>query len=64
MLISGAESKVVEFKSTARLNLITGDKDAGVEWAIVKSIAGFMNANGGTLVVGVVERWRSGRGRE
>jgi hypothetical protein len=53
LLISDGESKVVEFKATGRRSLHTDDKDAGVEWAVVKSIAGFMNASGGTLLVGV-----------
>jgi hypothetical protein len=52
-LIDGAESKVVEFKSSGRKNLHTGDRDAAMEWAVVKTIAGFMNATGGTLLVGV-----------
>lgn len=52
-LIRAGESKVVEFKSTGRRNLFTDNKDAAMEWAVVKSIAGFMNAHGGTLLVGV-----------
>ena len=53
MLIEAGESKVVEFKSTGRKNLHTGAKDAAMEWSVVKTIAGFMNAHGGTLIVGV-----------
>lgn len=30
-----------------------GDKDAAIELAVVKTVAGFMNARGGTLVIGV-----------
>ncbi|MCP4306363.1 MAG: DUF262 domain-containing protein [bacterium] len=52
-LLASGESKVVEFKSTGRKNLHTGDKDPKVEWSIVKTVAGFMNAYGGTLLVGV-----------
>ncbi|MEJ7784249.1 MAG: ATP-binding protein, partial [Solirubrobacteraceae bacterium] len=52
-LIGKGEGKVVEFKSTGRTNLRTGDKDPRMEWAVVKTIAGFMNAHGGTLLVGV-----------
>jgi predicted HTH transcriptional regulator len=52
-LIKGGESKVVEFKSTGRKNLTTGQKDPAIEWAVVKTIAGFMNSHGGTLLVGV-----------
>ncbi len=52
-LIEGGESSVVEFKSTARLNLHTGKRDDAITWAVVKSIAAFMNTNGGTLLVGI-----------
>jgi hypothetical protein len=52
-LLASGEGRVVEFKSTGRRNLRTGEKDSAVEWAIVKSIAGFMNGHGGTLLVGV-----------
>ena len=49
------ESKIVEFKSTALKNLHTGERDPQMEWAIVKSLAGFMNGNGGSLLVGVAD---------
>jgi len=52
-LIQAGESKVVEFKSTGRLNLHTGEKDSDIERAILKSVAAFMNTSGGTLLVGV-----------
>ncbi len=52
-LIKAGESKVVEFKSTGRMNLDSGLKDQAMEWAIIKTIAGFMNGHGGTLLVGV-----------
>jgi hypothetical protein len=52
-LIHGGESKVVEFKSTGRRNRHTGEKDTKVEWAVLRALAGFMNAHGGTLLVGV-----------
>jgi hypothetical protein len=52
-LIAVGESKVLEFKSTGRKNLITGNQDAAIEWGVVKSIAGLMNANGGSVLVGV-----------
>lgn len=54
-VISTGESKVVEFKSTGRKNLRTGDKDRAIEWAVVKSLAGFMNSHGGTLLIGVAD---------
>ena len=52
-LIESGESAAVEFKSTARLNLHTGEQDQAIMWAVVKTIAAFMNTNGGTLLVGV-----------
>ncbi|MGI8753283.1 MAG: GmrSD restriction endonuclease domain-containing protein [Acidimicrobiales bacterium] len=55
VLLKGGETKVVEFKSTGRLNLHTNEKDPNVEWAVLKSIAGFANAYGGTLLVGAAD---------
>jgi len=52
-LIEQGESKTVEFKQTARLNAHTGTKDRKLEDAVVKSIAGFLNAGGGILLIGV-----------
>ncbi len=55
-LIEAGESAVVEFKSTARHNLHTAARDDAITWAIVKTIAAFMNTHGGTLLVGVDDR--------
>lgn len=55
-LIAAEESKVVEFKATARRDLHTGEKRPENEEKIVKSIAGFMNAHGGNLLVGVEDK--------
>jgi len=52
-LLTAGESRIVEFKSTGLKNLHTDEKDPAIEWTVVKSIAGFMNAHGGTLLVGV-----------
>lgn len=52
-LIAAGESDRVEFKSTARVNMHTGEKDARMEHVIVKTVSGFLNAGGGTLLVGV-----------
>lgn len=54
-VIAAGESKVVEFKSTGRKNLGTGEKCQAIEWAVLKSVAGFMNNHGGTLLVGVAD---------
>ena len=52
-LIEYGESAVVEFKSTARYNLHTGAQDQAITWSVVKTIAAFMNTNGGTLLIGI-----------
>ncbi|MGI8428482.1 MAG: HsdR family type I site-specific deoxyribonuclease [Solirubrobacteraceae bacterium] len=52
-LIAGEETFDVEFKSTARWNLRKLRKDKRMEDAVVKTIAGFLNADGGTLFIGV-----------
>lgn len=52
-LIAAGESRVVEFKKTARWNEFTKEKDRELEHAVVKSVAGFMNGHGGTLLIGV-----------
>lgn len=52
-LVATGESATVEFKSTARTNLHTGARDDAIELLIAKTIAGFLNADGGTLLIGV-----------
>lgn len=52
-VVTNGESEAVEFKSTLRTNLHTGSKDPRMELAVLKTLAGFLNTNGGTLVVGV-----------
>jgi hypothetical protein len=54
-LIAGGESGKVEFKSTARWSLRDGKVEQFVEHAMLKTIAGFLNAGGGTLVIGVAD---------
>jgi hypothetical protein len=53
--IASGESKVVEFKSTGRKNLQTGERDVAIEWSVVKTVAGFLNNHGGSLLVGVAD---------
>jgi type I restriction enzyme, R subunit len=55
-LIAGDETFEVEFKSTARWNLRDGVKDKRMEDAVVKTIAGFLNTDGGTLFIGIDDR--------
>ncbi len=52
-LIDAGESATVEFKSTARHNLHTGQRDDRIEAVIGKTLAGFLNGHGGTLLIGV-----------
>lgn len=52
-LITEGESHNVEFKQTARWNAHTEQKDPKLELVIAKTVAGFLNADGGTLLVGV-----------
>jgi ATP-dependent Lon protease len=54
-LIASGESKKVEFKQTARVNLHTKQRDPVIEQMVVRSVAGFMNAEGGTLLIGVTD---------
>lgn len=54
-LISKGESEKLEFKSTLRLNLQTGEQDKRMEKAVLKTIVAFLNSDGGTLLVGVVD---------
>lgn len=52
-LIDNDEDYAVEFKSTARWDLREGRPNEAMEDAIVKTVAGFLNADGGTLLIGV-----------
>jgi ATP-dependent Lon protease len=54
-LIAAGESKTVEFKQTARVNVHTGARDPVMEQMVIRSVAGFMNAEGGTLLIGVAD---------
>lgn len=52
-LIAAGEGEAVEYKSTLRINRHTGAADAKMELAVLKTITGFLNAGGGTLMIGV-----------
>jgi hypothetical protein len=51
--ISAGEDDRLEFKSTLRWNLRTNKPDKAMEIACLKTIAAFLNSEGGTLLVGV-----------
>jgi hypothetical protein len=52
-LVAEGESQHLEFKSTARWNIRSEAKDPDLEWVVVKTVAGFANAAGGSLLIGV-----------
>ncbi len=52
-LLAGGESARVEFKSTARCNLHTGQRDDKIEMVIAKTVAALANSGGGDLLIGV-----------
>jgi schlafen family protein len=52
-IIQGGENDKVEFKSSLRYDYNKNITNASLEEVIVKTIAGFMNANGGDLLIGV-----------
>jgi len=54
-LILQGESSKLEFKSTVRKNLATGEKDPRMEKAVLKTIVAFLNSRGGTLLIGVAD---------
>ncbi|MDE0701428.1 MAG: DUF262 domain-containing protein [Acidimicrobiaceae bacterium] len=52
-LLRVGESQTVEFKSTARWNLHAGRLDKKMEHVVTKTVCGFLNAQGGKLLIGV-----------
>jgi hypothetical protein len=52
-LIAQPEGQQLEFKSTSRMNLYTNKRDDAIESAVVKSVAAFLNSQGGTLLLGI-----------
>lgn len=52
-VVVNGESEAVEFKSTLRTNLHNGNKDPRIELSVLKTLSGFLNTNGGMLVIGV-----------
>jgi type I restriction enzyme R subunit len=52
-LLANDEDFAVEFKSTARWDLNESKPNKEMEDAVVKTVAGFLNSDGGTLLIGV-----------
>lgn len=54
-IIEEGENEWVEYKSTVRTNLATGETDKRMEKAVLKTIVAFLNSEGGTLLIGVAD---------
>ena len=54
-LISKGESYSLEFKSSLRWAILQGGIEKALERAAIKTVAGFLNAQGGTLLIGVAD---------
>lgn len=54
-VIAAGESDRVEFKSSARWNLRTDQRDDRMELVVAKTVAAFLNSGGGTLLIGVAD---------
>ena len=52
-LIEAGESEKLEFKSSLRFSLHKGTYDKELTHEVLKTIAGFLNTNGGTLLIGI-----------
>jgi hypothetical protein len=52
-LVKLGESLSLEFKSTARWNVKEGKADKAMEHVIVKTVAAFLNTQGGDLLIGI-----------
>lgn len=54
-LILNGETDRVEFKSTFRFDLRKGEVNKKLEYVIAKTVAAFMNTDGGILIIGVAD---------
>ncbi len=54
-LIREGESGTVEFKQTLRFNIKAGKNGKEIEHASLKTVAGFLNSEGGTLLIGIAD---------
>jgi type I restriction enzyme, R subunit len=52
-LLAVDEIKDVEYKSTGRWNVREAKRDKAMEDAVIKTVAAFLNTDGGTLLIGV-----------
>ena len=54
-LARNGESTLLEFKETLSWNIRSKEKDQAMEISSLKTIVGFLNAQGGTLLIGVAD---------
>lgn len=54
-LIAQGENAPVEFKETLRWSSDTNQKDNEVHFSVLKTLAAFLNTDGGTLLIGVAD---------
>ncbi|BCS87681.1 AlbA family DNA-binding domain-containing protein [Pseudodesulfovibrio sediminis] len=54
-LVQGGENDQLEFKQTLRFNLKSGKNGREIEHASLKTVAAFLNSDGGTLLIGVAD---------
>jgi hypothetical protein len=55
ILISQGENALTEFKSSFRWDIKESKLNRNLENVVIKTLAGFMNADGGTLLIGVAD---------
>jgi hypothetical protein len=56
ILINDGENEKVEFKSTFKKNITTQKADDAIKFSVLKTVAGFLNKQGGTLIIGYNEK--------
>lgn len=55
-MINAGENEKLEFKSTFKKNLSTQKADDTIKFSVLKTIAGFLNKQGGILIIGYNEK--------
>lgn len=55
-LISLGESLTLEFKGSLQWDMVQNSKNTGLRISVLKTVAAFLNTEGGTLVIGVEDR--------
>ena len=55
-LISLGESVTLEFKSSLQWDLVQNKQNNGLRMSVIKTVAAFLNTEGGTLVIGVEDQ--------